>query len=116
MPRAIATAHSAARPPFASADNVKRCLRGQGVLPTHGDALPADKEQFWSKESARAVSGTGRSCLQFALDLVMTLYWTTVTPRRFCDQQEMSLQMATGRSLPKLCEVMRCAFTPVGTR
>ena len=26
--------------------------------------------------------------------------WTTVTARRFCDQQEMSLQTATGRSLP----------------
>ncbi len=25
---------------------------------------------------------------------------STVTARRFCDQQEMSLQVATGRSLP----------------
>jgi hypothetical protein len=26
--------------------------------------------------------------------------FNTVTARRFCDQQEMSLQTATGRSLP----------------
>ena len=26
--------------------------------------------------------------------------WITVTARRFCDQQEMSLHTATGRSLP----------------
>ena len=26
--------------------------------------------------------------------------FSTVTARRFCDQQEMSLQTATGRSLP----------------
>ena len=28
------------------------------------------------------------------------LAFSTVTERRFCDQQEMSLQTATGRSLP----------------
>jgi hypothetical protein len=28
------------------------------------------------------------------------LAFSTVTARRFCDQQEMSLQTATGRSLP----------------
>ena len=28
------------------------------------------------------------------------LAFRTVTARRFCDQQEMSLQTATGRSLP----------------
>jgi hypothetical protein len=28
------------------------------------------------------------------------LVLSTVTARRFCDQQEMSLQTATGRSLP----------------
>jgi hypothetical protein len=28
------------------------------------------------------------------------LAFNTVTARRFCDQQEMSLQTATGRSLP----------------
>jgi hypothetical protein len=40
-----------------------------------------------------------------AINLVRlrTLYelaFSTVTARRFCDQQEMSLQTATGRSLP----------------
>lgn len=36
----------------------------------------------------------------------------TVTARRFCDQQEMSSQVATGRSLPKLEVRMRLAATP----
>ena len=31
---------------------------------------------------------------------VYELAFKTVTARRFCDQQEMSLQTATGRSLP----------------
>ena len=43
-------------------------------------------------------------------------YCTTVTARRFCDQHEISLQMATGRSLPNDFEVIRCAFTPRLTR
>lgn len=43
-------------------------------------------------------------------------YWTTVTARRFCDQQEMSLQIATGRSLPNDFEVMRPGLTPLLTR
>ena len=35
-----------------------------------------------------------------------------VTARRFCEKQDSSLQMATGRSLPKDLLVMRCALTP----
>ena len=34
------------------------------------------------------------------LELAQELAFSTVTARRFCDQQEMSLQTATGRSLP----------------
>jgi hypothetical protein len=41
---------------------------------------------------------------------------STVTARRFCDQQEMSLQTATGRSLPKLIVLMREAETPLAIR
>ena len=37
---------------------------------------------------------------------------STVTARRFCDQQEMSSHTATGRSLPKLVVRMREAETP----
>lgn len=43
-------------------------------------------------------------------------YWTTVTARRFWLQQEMSLQIATGRSLPNDWLVMRWPFTPLETR
>ena len=43
-------------------------------------------------------------------------YRTTVTARRFWLQQEMSLQIATGRSLPNDCEVIREEFTPRDTR
>ena len=32
--------------------------------------------------------------------IVQELAFRTVTARRFCDQHEMSLQTATGRSLP----------------
>jgi hypothetical protein len=34
------------------------------------------------------------------IPLRQELAFSTVTARRFCDQQEMSLQTATGRSLP----------------
>ena len=37
---------------------------------------------------------------------------STVTARRFCDQHEMSLHTATGRSLPYEIVRMRCASTP----
>ncbi|ABQ38764.1 hypothetical protein BBta_6877 [Bradyrhizobium sp. BTAi1] len=39
----------------------------------------------------------------FMNELSVQLYelaFSTVTARRFCDQQEISLQTATGRSLP----------------
>jgi len=41
-----------------------------------------------------------RSCGSQALIAYYELAFRTVTARRFCDQQEMSLQTATGRSLP----------------
>lgn len=41
---------------------------------------------------------------------------STVTARRFCDQHEMSLQTATGRSLPYEIVRMRCAWMPRDTR
>jgi hypothetical protein len=40
----------------------------------------------------------------------------TVTARRFCDQQEMSSQDATGRSLPYEIVLMRLAGTPLEAR
>src|SRR5690606_12068195 len=43
-------------------------------------------------------------------------YCTTVTARRFCDQHEISLQIATGRSFPNDFEVIRPGFTPLLTR
>src|SRR5262245_2718094 len=49
-------------------------------------------------------------CLSYELAL------STVTARRFCDQHEMSLQTATGRSLPYEIVRMRCACTPRETR
>ena len=47
---------------------------------------------------------------------IRRLYWTTVTARRFWLQQEMSLQIATGRSLPNDLDVIRPALTPRATR
>jgi hypothetical protein len=38
--------------------------------------------------------------IQAGLREAYELAFSTVTARRFCDQQEMSLQTATGRSLP----------------
>src|SRR5208282_1156813 len=40
------------------------------------------------------------------------LWSSTVTARRFCDQQEISSHTATGRSLPYEMVRMRCADTP----
>ena len=85
---------------------------------------PANSGEFWSKESARADWWLRTLLLQFCnwLDAAARegaagfRYCTTVTARRFCDQHEMSLQMATGRSLPNDCDVMRCWLTPRETR
>jgi hypothetical protein len=41
-----------------------------------------------------------KSCRQPHARDAQELAFNTVTARRFCDQQEMSLQTATGRSLP----------------
>src|SRR5438552_15807469 len=43
---------------------------------------------------------------------VHELALSTVTDRRFCDQQEMSLHTATGRSLPYEMVRMRCGSMP----
>ena len=48
--------------------------------------------------------------------LCQELALSTVTARRFCDQHEMSLQTATGRSLPYEIVRMRCACTPRDAR
>lgn len=87
------------------------------------EALPI-KGNFGQKKAPGPNIGSGRSCLQFALDrsgfpareMPLLDYWTTVTARRFWLQQEMSLQIATGRSLPKDWLVMRCWLTPRETR
>src|SRR6476469_1429936 len=44
------------------------------------------------------------------------LVLSTVTARRFCDQHEMSLHTATGRSLPYEIVRMRWAWTPRDAR
>jgi hypothetical protein len=46
-----------------------------------------------------APEGAGNKHGRIAIRLY-ELAFSTVTARRFCDQQEMSLQTATGRSLP----------------
>src|SRR6185312_8001331 len=121
IPRATAMAQSATFPPCVTDDSFKRRLRahvwcGPNMVPMTLRIKPnLDK-----KKAPGPNSGSGRSCLQFALDRFGPCgpfyYCTTVTARRFCDQQEMSLQIATGRSLPKDCEVMRCWLTPLETR
>ena len=78
------------------------------------------KGNFGQKKAPGPNNGSGRYCLQFALDCLglaaVVSYWTTVTARRFWLQQEMSLQIATGRSLPKDWLVMRWPLTPRETR
>ena len=96
------------------------------------------KPNLVKKKAPGPINGSGRSCLQFALDLLAParesrvvensgrparwsgrlreFYWTTVTARRFWLQHEMSLQIATGRSLPKDWLVMRCWLTRLDTR
>ena len=46
-------------------------------------------------------------------DLGYRFYCTTVTARRFCDQHEMSSQIATGRSLPNDFMLRRFDCTPL---
>ena len=82
-----------------------------------------NKGEFWSKQSARAIymaPGALASSLHWIgsarRDGGLLSYWTTVTARRFWLQHEMSLQMATGRSLLKDWLVMRCWLTPRDTR
>jgi hypothetical protein len=41
-----------------------------------------------------------RAPVIFPISKAYELAFSTVTARRFCDQQEMSLHTATGRSLP----------------
>ena len=55
-----------------------------------------------------------KTCLRgpSAITRAQELWLSTVTARRFCDQQEMSLHTATGRSLPYEMVCMRCAMTP----
>jgi hypothetical protein len=51
-----------------------------------------------------------------ARDKSQELAFNTVTARRFCDQQEISSQTATGRSLPYEIVRMRWALMPRETR
>src|SRR5262245_7830451 len=72
--------------------------------PTHrrrGTLTPAKlrlHDRKWKPETRPAPEGAGRPLppVSPAQELVLS----TVTARRFCDQHEMSLQTATGRSLP----------------
>src|SRR5262245_10982410 len=66
------------------------------------ESLPPAKlrlhDRKWKPETRPAPEGAGRPLppVSPAQELVLS----TVTARRFCDQHEMSLQTATGRSLP----------------
>ena len=62
-------------------------------MPAAKQATPAPAER---RKTKPAPEGAGRN----RLSNVQELAFSTVTARRFCDQQEMSLQTATGRSLP----------------
>ena len=89
-----------------------------------------NQAQLRQKESAGArIRGTGAYASSFLEWMAvgpesgcsvgpppLLAYWTTVTARRFWVQQEISLQIATGRSLPNDLVVMRLALTPRATR
>jgi len=61
-----------------------------------------------SKEHVDARHKAGHDCGNQPYELTPR----TVTARRFCDQQEISLQTATGRSLPYDMVRMRCGWIP----
>ena len=53
-----------------------------------------------AQNTTGAASGAGRSPSHLSSIANYELALSTVTARRFCDQQEISLHTATGRSLP----------------
>ncbi len=62
-------------------------------------ALPLrDSQLHHATKMKPAPEGAGKTVI--GLRRVYELAFSTVTARRFCDQQEMSLHTATGRSLP----------------
>ena len=62
------------------------------------------------KNKTGASVGAGLTNKPVRVDQELAL--STVTERRFCDQHEMSLHTATGRSLPYEIVRMRLAWTP----
>ncbi len=60
-------------------------------------ALLTMRMEASAKTKPAPAGGAGDNC---GSDLLQELAFSTVTARRFCDQQEMSLHTATGRSLP----------------
>src|SRR5690606_19585928 len=73
-----------------------------GPFPRSGHPAPISSFHFITTAPAtrkgRRQGGAGQTIQPFARLQEEAL--STVTARRFCDQQEMSLQTATGRSLP----------------
>ena len=61
------------------------------------DANLTNKGLWQSAKTKPAPEGAGDKLAQAN---AQELAFRTVTARRFCDQHEMSLQTATGRSLP----------------
>ena len=70
------------------------------------------KERVFNAATAARAQGAPMAGLRVSVKNQELPPDKTVTARRFCDQQEMSSQVATGRSLPKLEVRMRFAATP----
>lgn len=57
-------------------------------------------DQAFDTAERRPAPAKRRTPVLIAKRMDQELAFSTVTARRFCDQHEMSLQTATGRSLP----------------
>ena len=81
------------------------------------NSCAVDSREFRQKESAGThITRVPGAYASVSAPKRFHIYWMTVTARRFCDQHEISSQIATGRSLPNDLEVMRDALTPLLTR
>jgi hypothetical protein len=92
-------------------------LNAKSVEPTRPPARNEDQPPSNTEGQVPKTTGAnkGAGC-PLPPYLCQELALSTVTARRFCDQHEMSLQTATGRSLPYEIVRMRCACTPRDTR
>lgn len=71
-------------------------------------------ERYTSTRRKRSLSALGSAVV--SPELHYEVWLSTVTARRFCDQQEISLHTATGLSLPYEIVCMRSPDTPLETR